>query len=113
MSTVYLLVVSYIDDHHPIHEASIAVRTRAFVSMEVRATAARRFIDELRARFDITRVPEDFRGEIMDVLDDMAHARASDDLPYELMCCRDAFGLEVAFQEATIELEELLGEIIN
>lgn len=113
MSTVYLLVVSYVDDHHPIHEPSIAVRTRAFVSTEVRATAARRFIDELRARFDIAQVPEDFRRDVQDVLDDMAHARAADDLSYELTCCRDAFGLDVVFQEAAIELEELLGEIIK
>lgn len=113
MSMVYLLVVSCVDDHHPIHDPTIDVKTRAFVSAEVRATATRRFLDDLLAHFDITQIPEELRDEVQDAIDDILHARSTDDLSYELMCCRPVFGLEVEFHDIAIELEELVGEIIN
>ena len=113
MALVYLMVVSHVDDHHPIHEPTICVHTRAFVSSEVRVTATKRFIDDLLARFDITQIPEHYRSEVQDSIDDMLHARHSDDLSYELLCCRGVFGLEVEHQDVAVELEELVGEIVN
>jgi hypothetical protein len=113
MSKVYLLVVAMVDDHHPIHEPTIEVKTRAFVSPEVRVEATKRVIDRLIEGFDPEMVPEDYQDEALDSIEDMKFARTQGDLSYEMLCCRSAFGCEVEFQDIEIELEELVGEIVK
>jgi hypothetical protein len=113
MSTVYLLVVAMIDDHHPIHEPAIEVKTRVFVSHEVRVEATKRVIDRLIEGFHPDMVPEDYLDEALDSIEDMKFARTQGDLSYELLCCRSAFGCSIEFQDVDIEHEELVGEIVK
>ncbi len=113
MSKVYLLVVSQIDDHHPIHGPTIDIRNRAFVTAEVRAEATRRLIDRLIEAFNIDEVPEFCRDEALDCIEDMKFARTQGDLSYELLCCQGAFGCAVEFQDIELELEELIGELVK
>lgn len=112
MATVYLLVMHQAN-HCDKHGIDITVRNRAFVSDEVRKTAARRFIDDLLARFDPRQLPPERMVEVVDHIDDLMYARKQDDFSYELMCCHDIFGIEFEVQDVTIELEELIGEVIN
>lgn len=112
MATVYLLVMHQVG-HHDIRGIEVTVRNRAFISHEVRKAAARRLIDDLLARFDPRQLPIERMVEVLDHIDDMLHARKQDDFSYELLCCRDIFGVEFETQDIAIELEELIGEIIN
>jgi|SRR5579863_7613868 len=112
MATVYLLVMHQIS-HHPIHGLEVDVKNRAFVSDEVRRAAARRLIDTLLAHLDPRRLPPERMVEVLDHIDDMLFARRQDDFSYELMCCREVFGIEFGVQDILVELEELVGEVIN
>ena len=113
MATVYLLVMHRIDLGDGVDEITTDVRNRAFVSAEVREAAARRFIDDLLAHFDVKHIAPHHVDEVQDHIDDMLYARRQGDLSYELMCCRDIFGLELELQDVVMELEELIGEVLN
>jgi hypothetical protein len=113
MATVYLLVVHYIDDGDGVDDITTVARNRAFVSPEVRVTAARRLIDDMLSHFNPRALPPERMVEVLDHIDDMLFARKQNDITYELLCCRDIFNCMVEFQDITIELEELMGEIIN
>ena len=113
MSKVFLMVVHRIDLGDGVDDITTVVHNRAFVSPEVRADAARRFIDTLHEGVDLEQVPPFFLDEVKDCLADMKFARSSGDLTYELLCCQGAFGCAVEFQDIDIELEELVGEVVQ
>lgn len=113
MATIYLLVMHRINLSDGVDDITTEVRQRGFVSPEVRVAATRRVIDDLLAHFDITRFPPHLALQIQDHIDDMLYARKQNDLTYEMLCCRNVFGMEVEFQDVLVELEELIGEVLN
>jgi hypothetical protein len=112
MATVYLLVMHQLGHHH-IHGIEVTVRNRAFVTDEVSKVAARRLIDTMLQHLDPRQLPPERMVEVLDHIDDMLYARKQGDFSYELLCCRDIFGIEFETQDIAIELEELIGEIVN
>lgn len=113
MSKVYLLVIHRIDAGDGVDDIMTVVTNRAFVSPEVRADATRRLIDKLHEGVDLEQVPEFFRADIVESIKDMKFARSTGDLSYELLCCQSTFGCTVEFQDLDIELEELIGEVVE
>lgn len=112
MATVYLLAVQCNNDQVT-RVPLVNVKNRAFVSPAAREEATRNFIDDMVKHADLSHVPVFLLRDVQDAIDDMLHARKQGDLSCEVMCCRDAFGVDIEFQDVVVEREEFDGEVLN
>lgn len=121
MTTVYVMLVHWIDEGDGVDDVRTRCKPRVFHSAEIRADAARRFIDEqitnVNNRIMHTQVNSVIHAmhiaELRDVIEDIQYARQMGDLSYELMCCHDAFQFEFEFEDLVVELEEVLGDVVK